>query len=123
MDDKRPPLAERAEVILDLLVHRRRVALALQRHAEQSGRLVDDEHGLVLEDDVEIADPGLGPAPLRAARTVHPDTDGLARGERAGRIRDRGFAAVQENLAPFQPGEGFRPRSEPIRVRQVLIEP
>ena len=56
MDDKRPPLAERPEVILDLLVDRRRVAFPLQRYAEQARRLVDDEQGLVLEDDVEIAD-------------------------------------------------------------------
>src|SRR5450759_1206454 len=98
MDDERAPLAVRPEVILDLLVDRRRLALALERDAQQSRGLVDDQECVIFENDVEIPDLRVRPARLRAAWSIHPDPDGVAWLKAGGGMGDVRFMAVEKDL-------------------------
>ena len=112
--DERPPLAARAEMILDFLVHRRRVASALERDDEQPGRLVQDQQRVILVDDAEIARRPDGGTPLRRAGPVHPDADDVAGVEARARGVGAGLHAVDEHLAA-RDRRGRRCAREPRR--------
>jgi hypothetical protein len=81
VDDEGTPLAARPEAVLNLVEHGRRLALAFQRHREQSRRLVHDNQLVVFVHHVQIAcRPGPRP-PLRAAGAIDPHADDVAGGE------------------------------------------
>ena len=76
MDDERASLAARPEVILEPAVDRLRGALALERHREQPGRLVDHEQQFVFEQDGQVAAAWAGAAAAFAlpGRSIHTRT-------------------------------------------------
>jgi hypothetical protein len=67
-----------AKVILQEGVDRRRAVPIRQRHAEQSGRLVDDDQQVVFEEDLKLAElEGTGASPGTSG-SVHPDAHDIA---------------------------------------------
>src|SRR4029450_9549139 len=75
---QRPPLAVRTEALFEQIEDRRHAAIAFERHRQQSGRLVDGDQTVVLEDDVEVADDAGPGANACRAGTVGPDSYAVA---------------------------------------------
>jgi hypothetical protein len=70
VNGQRPPCPMRAQVPIDLIEHRVGARLPLERHREQSRRLVHGNQIIVFIQDVEIASPMRCRPPLRAARSI-----------------------------------------------------
>ena len=69
MDDERPSLAARPQVVAELVLDGRRPIPAREWYRQETGRLVDDDQGVVLVDDLGFAGTGTADgAPLRRTR-------------------------------------------------------
>ena len=123
MHYERPPLAVRPQVGLELFVRGRRFALALERHRQKSGGLVDDDQHVVLMQDLEIARFGRAALTPRAPGPVYPDTDHVAAPQERSRVGTAGFGAVDEYLASLERRRDASARSEPLIPSQKLVEP
>jgi hypothetical protein len=120
--DERPPLPARPEVRFDLIVDRQCLGAPLQRHGEQTRRLVHHDQRLVLVDDVQVADLRAGCRRPGTARPIHPDAHEIADGQPASGIRRSDFDAVEKYLASLERGEGAAARGEAIGRREKLVE-
>ena len=105
------------------VVHRWRVAPAVQRHGEQPGRLVDDDEVIVFINDSQGPDSAGERRRSRAARPIHPDADRIAFRNAHGGLLGGHLGAVQEDLSALDRDCGTPARSEAIRAGQELVEP
>ena len=69
------------QVVLQVLVHRPRVAAALERHRQHARRLVQHDDGGVLVEDRQVAIVAERLSAPRRPRPIHPDADDVALGE------------------------------------------
>ena len=96
--------------------------IALERHRQETGRLVDDDEAVVFVDDVQVADDADAGTGFRAAGTVDPEADVVSLGQRPGRVAHQRFLAVDVDLAAFQRGRRLAAGAEPVRGGQELVE-
>ncbi len=123
MDDERTALAVGSETVLDQLVHRRHIRLALERHREEPRRLVDDDQIVVFVDNVELSRATSARTGLRAARPIDPEADDVADDEPAGRVGETDLPRIDIDLAFCESRRGGRARAQPPRRGEILVEP
>ena len=104
MDDEGTALAVGSEAVFDLLVDGGHIRLPLERHRQETGRLVHDDQVVVFEHDVEVADTTDARTCLRAAGPVHPQADHVAGGEPASRVGQADLDRVDVDLASLERG-------------------
>ena len=66
-----------AQVLLEQGVDRRRWVSMRKRDTQETGRFVDDQQRVILEEDLKLAGIEGPAAALRAAGPVHPDADDI----------------------------------------------
>jgi hypothetical protein len=100
--DQRPPLAAPPQMILDLFEDRCRRLADVERHRQESRRLVEDDQVVVFEDDPKraLAD-GVRAAP-GGAGPIDPHADVVAGVDTGRAVSGRGFDVVDEHAPAFQ---------------------
>src|SRR5262245_30513619 len=110
-------------MVLELVVRRRNVAFALERHRQQSRRLVDHHQLIVFIENMQITKTRSGGQPRRAAGTIHPDSNDITGGQRRSRLSGSSFQTIEKHLAALDRRESAPSRTEPIGGGKKLIEP
>src|SRR5206468_8900719 len=99
------------EILVEIVEHRTRATLALERHRQDAGGFVEDDNRVVFVDDRQIALVAERRRRLRRTRTIHPDVNDVAGSEtRRGRAGGH-LAIVEEDFAPLERGGGSRARA------------
>ena len=124
VNDERSALAPCSQVHGKLLFDAGPVIAGREGHRQHPGRLVDNNERRGLVDDPELAvGAGSSPAAARAAGTIHPDPNPVARLESSARIGRRRFTIVDEHLAALERFRGAAPRTELSRLGEEAVEP
>ena len=94
-------------MVFELIEQGNLVGLRRQRHGERAGGFVDHEQRRIFVKQMQPRFAAFGVAPLGAARTIHPESDGLAFLQTASGVCDGLLRAADEDLAAFNRREGF----------------
>ena len=131
VDDERPPIAMRPEMIFEDVDDRCRRVFLRQRHGEQARRFVDDDQVVVFVQDWQSCRscpsratcPMDRRAPMRAAGPIDPDADAIVDRQAGGRVFRARLAIVQKDLAADNRVGRAGARSEARRVGEEFVEP
>jgi len=123
MHDERTPMTMPAEMLLEQGKDGRRRVAVRQRHAQDAGRLVDDEQEVVFEEDLQLTELEWSGATLRAPWPVHPDTNDITLAQTPRRVGEPHLGVIQEYLAALERRRDSPARPESIGCGKELVEP